>query len=103
MAVMILTSLWLGSGVSSNAEPLEQQLKFEGTTRKYFVQLPPGFDSAKEYWLLVSVHGGGGNGRSHFLANSLRDAVNTSGFDAIVVSPSFSNEDSQASRFPALG
>ena len=100
---LVLSAIWLLPNWGEANEPLRQRLKFGGASREYFVQLPEEFDSKETYWLLVSVHGGGGNGRSHFLANGLADEVRESGFDAIVVSPSFSNEDFQASRFPDLG
>jgi pimeloyl-ACP methyl ester carboxylesterase len=101
--MLLLLTFWLALTQGVVGKPLEQKLEFKGTSREYFVHLPDHFDPKKTYWLIVSVHGGGGNGRSHFLASGLRDAVRESSFDAIVVSPSFSNKDFQASRFPELG
>ena len=66
------------------------------------MHLPPGFDRNKSYWLLVTVHGRGGNGSASFLATEASRAVADLRFDAIVVSPSFPNDDDNASRFPVL-
>lgn len=52
---------------------------------------------------MVVVHGGGGNGRSYWLSDGIQVAMEEHGLDAIIVSPSFSNTDYQASRFPVLG
>ena len=84
-------------------EPLRRTLEFEGAQREYYVRLPTNYRSGKTYWLLVSVHGGGGNGQEHFLSDGVRRAADQIGLEAIVVSPSFSNLDVQASRFPSLG
>ena len=83
--------------------PLRCTIEFNGAEREYYVRLPLGYVQDKTYWPLVSVHGGGGDGRSHFLAKDVRRAADEMGLDAIVVSPSFSNDDPQASQFPALG
>ncbi len=88
---------------SPAADLVRHKLKFKESSREYYVQVPEDYDSGKSYWALVAVHGGGGNGRKGFLAEGFREVVQFSNFDAIVVSPSFSNEDLQASRFPALG
>jgi poly(3-hydroxybutyrate) depolymerase len=101
--IMLLFTFSLAMTQGLVGKPLKQEIEFEGTSREYFVHLPDNFDPLKTYWLIVSVHGGGGNGRSHFLASGLWEAVRESSFDAIVVSPSFSNTDFQASRFPELG
>lgn len=88
---------------SPAAEPIRSTFELDGLKREYFVRLPQRFNPSKTYWLLVSVHGGGGNGRNHFLATAVREEADEQGLDAIVVSPSFSNTDFQASRFPDLG
>ena len=88
---------------ANGEDPIRMTLKFEGKKREYFVRLPMNFDLRKTYWPLVSVHGGNGNGRTHFLAKAVRQEANRQGLEAIVISPSFSNEDFQASRFPDLG
>jgi len=84
-------------------EPHRRSIPFDGFERAYYVRLPIDYAPEKTYWLLVTVHGGGGNGRSHFLAKGIRRAADEIGLDAIVISPNFSNTDAQASRFPALG
>ena len=83
--------------------PIRMTLNFGGKSREYFVRLPLDYDPLKSYWPLVSVHGGNGNGKTHFLAKATRQEANHQGLEAIVISPSFSNEDFQASRFPDLG
>jgi predicted esterase len=84
-------------------EPIRSTLVYQGAEREYFVRLPRDFDGEKLYWLLVAVHGGGGNGRTFFMAESIRTSADSLGLEAIIVSPSFSNEDFNASRFPTLG
>lgn len=83
--------------------PVRKTLKFNGENREYFVRLPMNFDPEETYWPLVSVHGGNGNGKTHFLAKAVRQEANGQGLDTIVISPSFTNRDFQASRFPDLG
>jgi pimeloyl-ACP methyl ester carboxylesterase len=90
-------------GAEEGDEPLRSKLIFEGTERIYYVRLPYDFDPEKIYWPLVTVHGGNGNGRNHSLGKGTRWAADEQGLDAIVISPNFSNDDFQASRFPALG
>ncbi|MCZ6674337.1 MAG: hypothetical protein O7C75_15520 [Verrucomicrobia bacterium] len=84
-------------------DPLRHTLEFEGVEREYFVRLPVNYVAEKTFWLAIVVHGGNGNGRDFYLAKDVRLSADELGLDAIVVSPSFSNEDFQASRFPALG
>lgn len=84
-------------------QPIRRTLAFQGAEREYFVHLPPGFDRGKSYWPLAVVHGGGGNGRTFFLAAGISRVVAEVGFDAIVIAPTFRNDDFNASRFPALG
>jgi len=85
--------------------PRLRRYSFElnGVEREYFLRLPKNFDSEKEYWPLVSVHGGNGNGLTFFLSKAILEEVDGRGMPAIVISPSFSNDDFQASRFPDLG
>jgi poly(3-hydroxybutyrate) depolymerase len=85
------------------AEPLRRTLTFHGAQREYFLHLPPRFDRTRVYWGLVVVHGGGQHGRSPFPNAALARFVGESDLEAIVISPSFSNDDYNASRFPSLG
>jgi poly(3-hydroxybutyrate) depolymerase len=84
-------------------EPLRRTLTFGGVQREYFLYLPEPFDNSKTYWPLVVVHGGDQDGRTPFPNASLARFVAESRLEAIVVSPSFSNDDYNASRFPSLG
>ena len=84
-------------------DPQRNTITFEGEEVEYFVRLPRGFDRDKTYWLLVSVHGGAGNGLTNSMIIEVWEAVQEQGLDAIVVSPSFPLEASGANRFPVLG
>jgi poly(3-hydroxybutyrate) depolymerase len=84
-------------------ELVRRTISFRGMTREYFLHLPPGVDAAKSYWGLVVVHGAGDDGRCPFPNRAMARFVTESGLDAIVISPSFSNDDNNASRFPGLG
>src|SRR5262245_20555104 len=86
----------LGQAATSN-EPVRRTTVFRGAQREYFVALPPTFDRSKSYWPLVVIHGGGGNGRTFFLATGISSVVAQAAFDAIVISPSFPNDDDNAS------
>ena len=103
VGILIAVLLAHAEAQSEIEEPLRRNIEFDGFEREYYVRLPVDFAPEETYWLLVTVHGGGGHGRSHFLATGIRRVADEMGLDAIVVSPSFSNKDSQASRFPALG
>jgi len=92
----------LDSQVRETAEPLRRTLTFRGAEREYFVFLPPGFDRRKTYWPLVVVHGAGQHGRIPYPNAALARSVAASDLEAIVISPSFPNDDNNASRFPSL-
>ncbi len=83
--------------------PERRTLRFGGSEREYFLGFPPDFDRTKSYWALVVVHGGGEHGRIPFPNTGMARFAAESGLDAIVISPSFSNDDYNASRFPSLG
>ena len=93
----------LTSQARGAVEPLRRTVLFRGTEREYFIQLPPGFVPTKPYWALVVVHGGGEDGRVRFPNGAMGRFVAEAGLEAIVVSPSFRNDDYNASRFPSLG
>jgi poly(3-hydroxybutyrate) depolymerase len=83
-------------------EPLRRTITFHGGEREYFLYLPPRFDRTKTYWPLVIVHGAGQNGRVPFPNAAMARFVGELDLDAIVISPSFPNDDNNASRFPSL-
>ena len=97
------TPAWLLGQSGEPNDPIRRTVAFHGTQREYFVRLPPRFDHNKSYWPLVVIHGAGGNGRTFFMANGISRVVAELGFDAIVISPTFPNDDDNVSRFPALG
>lgn len=103
LSTMVLFVAGLAPAQEQTFEPQRATLTFEGKERTYYLSLPPNFDATKTYALIVTIHGGGGNGRTHFLAEGVRRAVHESDFDAIVVSPNFGNDDPNATRFPSLG
>lgn len=96
-------SVDLGGQAPSVPEPLRRTVTFRGAEREYFLHLPRRLDPGKTYWSLVVVHGGGGNGRQEFPNEKIARMAGESDLDAIVISPSFSNDDINANRFPSLG
>lgn len=102
-AIRILALLAFAIAAHAQSEPLRHTLQHEGAERDYYVRLPQNYDPAVRHWLVFAVHGGGGDGRTYWLADGLIRAVDATGFDAIVVAPSFPLEDANAQRFPSLG
>lgn len=74
-----------------------------GVDREYFVRLPKDYDSSQTYWGLVAFHGGGGNGRTHWLVRDMHTAAAKIGLPVIVISPTGSRTDPNEQRFPSLG
>ena len=107
VAIVMLSGLTTARPSSSQSRELPElvrrTLNFRGMPREYFVHLPPGFDAARSYWGLVVVHGAGEDGRTPFPNRAMARFVTEAGLDAIIISPSFSNDDYNASRFPSLG
>jgi poly(3-hydroxybutyrate) depolymerase len=103
VSIVILFPVLSASGQEESNLTTRSVITFNAVEREYFVHKPQNFDSGKRYWLMVVVHGGGGNGHSYWLADGIRVTAADLGLDAIIVTPSFSNTDSQASRFPNLG
>lgn len=103
LCIAVPSSAWELQAQEGPNIPIRGTVAFGGVEREYFVQRPQNFDPDKLYWLLVVVHGGGGNGRTFIIASGVPDAADELGLDAIVVAPSFSNTDFLASRFPVLG
>lgn len=85
--------------------PVAQRIttSFNNQEREYYIHFPAKFSKSQKHWPLVIVHGGGGNGKSYFLADQLKEQINNLGFKAIIITPSFSNTDNLSSRFPTLG
>ncbi len=84
-------------------QPIRYSIDFKGIEREYFVWLPKNFDVNHIYWGLVTVHGGGSNGQTFWLAKELRRVSDEMGLQAIIISPSFLKDDPNAQRFPILG
>lgn len=102
-ALRTLALLALTVAAHAQAEPVRHTVQHEGAEREYYVRLPEDYDSAAPHWLIFAVHGGGSDGRTFWLADDLMRASEASGFDAIVVAPTFPLEDANAQRFPSLG
>ena len=79
-----------------------QAVLFNGAEREYFVQLPRDYEHQKTYWLLVAVHGGGGNGAEPRVGRYGHWAEKL-GLEAVVVTPTFHQTNAAAVRFPSLG
>ena len=103
IGIFILSLIFCSCKPSDSKLLSHQSIEFEGKEREYYIYKPQNFDSKNSNWLVVAVHGGGGNGKKSFLIDGIRDQVEMLGLNAIVVSPSFSNTDFLASRFPILG
>ena len=88
---------------SQPEEPIRYSFDYKGIEREYFVWLPKAFDVNQIYWGLVTVHGGGGNGQTFWLARDIRRVSDEMGLQAIIISPSFLKDDPNAQRFPILG
>ncbi|MGB0580017.1 MAG: alpha/beta hydrolase-fold protein [Limisphaerales bacterium] len=71
--------------------------------REYHVRLPKNYDPSKSYWCLVVFHGGGGNGRNHWLVRDMYRASRKIDLPVIVISPTGSRSDPNEQRFPSLG
>ena len=82
---------------------IRETFYFNNIEREYFIKYPSNYNPDKKYWLIVVVHGGGGNGSNYFLTDGISHELEDKDMDAILVTPSFSNLDVQASRFPELG
>jgi pimeloyl-ACP methyl ester carboxylesterase len=91
------------SQASTKYLPLQRTITVGGSQREYFLGLPPNVDRTKPYWALVVVHGAGQHGRIPFPNTGMARFAAELGLEAIVVSPSFSNDDYNANRFPSLG
>ena len=100
-AIGIALLTFCKSGKSN--ETVRQKIYFQESEREYFILKPQDFDPEKKYWLIVVVHGGGGQGNTFFMTKAVRAEADKQGLETIVIAPSFSNTDFLASRFPELG
>ena len=85
------------TALSAQTGPLPDRIRrtmtFQDTEREYFVWQPPRFDRNKEYWLLVAIY-------SNPMLNDLQRAIAASGFEAIMISPTFRDDNINLTRFP---
>lgn len=92
-----------GAKDGGGGTPLRFSFTHQEVEREYFVRLPKNYDPAKRYWCLVVFHGGGGNGRSHWLVRDMYRAAMKIDLPVIVISPTGSRSDPNEQRFPSLG
>lgn len=107
---LCVASAWSSKGASADersARQLTQPTRFSfrhrGGEREYFVRLPEDYDSSQVYRGLVAFHGGGGNGRDHWLVRDMHQAAIAAGLSVVVISPTGSRTDPNEQRFPSLG
>lgn len=93
LAAALLTAHSVSAQSGPPPESLRRTLTFQNTEREYFVWLPPRFDRNKQYWLLAAIY-------ARPMLNTLQRAVAAAGFDAIVVSPTFREDNINLTRFP---
>src|SRR5690349_203461 len=55
-------------------------LEISGTTRSYFLHLPPSYDGKTKLPLLLALHGGGGSGDGMAALYGLNEAADQKGF-----------------------
>ena len=91
--VMFGCSATLSAQSGPPPESLRRTITFQNTECEYFVWLPPKFDRNKPYWLLAAIY-------SPPMLNGLQRAIAGAGFDAILISPTFREDDINLTRFP---
>ena len=92
----------LGPASTFADESIRKSIAFGATEREYYIRLPSNFSAGETYWLMIVAHGVGSDGESFFLAKDAREAADELGLNAIVVSPTFS-DDTPTKSFPVLG
>ena len=84
MLLCLATLAFAAIASAGKLAPTKEERRTDGTGREYFLYLPTHLDTNKTSWLVVGVHGAGGNGRG---------AGGYSGWttfdNCIVVGPSF--------------
>jgi len=94
---------WEATAAEGGGLPKRFSFKHRGVEREYFVRLPKNYDPTKRFWGLVVFHGGGGNGRNHWLVKDMYRAAMKADLPVIVISPTGSRTDPNEQRFPSLG
>ena len=93
LAAALLTAHPVSAQPGPPPESLRRTLRFQNSEREYFVRLPPKFDRNKQYWLLAAIY-------SPPMLNALQRAIAGAGFDAILISPTFREDNINLTRFP---
>jgi len=86
--LVVLAVLCLVSFLCGGAAAAEEVKRTCLMGREYYLYLPDNVNTADRYWLVVGVHGQGGNGQG---AAGIADWINKG--NVIVVGPSFPNPD----------
>lgn len=77
--VVVLASL-CGLTLAAQRAGDEQSLQHGGVERTYRVHVPRGYDAAKQWPLVIALHGGGGAGRGMNTVTHLNDVADAHGF-----------------------
>lgn len=98
--LVLLAAIFAGAGFALSSEPpkpeesvIETQKKpvrnhhfkitVQGVERSYFVHVPPSYDSAKKWPMLVMFHGGGGTAKTAMWETGWNDKSDKEGFLAV--------------------
>ena len=98
-AVVFAAIALLGSPTALSAQteslpkPNRRTITFQNTEREYLVWLPPQFDRKKQYWLLAALY-------NPPMLRQLQSAMAAAGFDAIMIFPTFREDNINLTRFP---
>lgn len=103
LLVLLAGTVPVHSAESPNDNPIKQICQNGEQTCEYYVRLPQNYHPQQTYWGLVTAHGGGGNGKDHWLGKDMRRAADLGELPVIVISPSFPLETPNAQQFPILG
>jgi polyhydroxybutyrate depolymerase len=92
MNLLLVPALLLGLACKKKDTPennktfrITESLTVDGLTRTYLINLPPNYYDAKDFSLVIALHGGGGSGSQFEKTSLLTDKANQSKF--IVVYP----------------
>lgn len=83
----------LPAQTGSLPKPSRRTVTFQNTEREYSVWLPAQFDRNKQYWLLAAVY-------SPPMLRDLQSAIAAAGFEAIMIVPTFREDNINLTRFP---
>jgi predicted esterase len=91
--VLLGCSTTLPAQTETLTKPIRRTITFQNTEREYSVWLPPQFDRNKQYWVLAAIY-------SPPMLDDLQRAIAAFGFEAIMISPNFREDQINLTRFP---